>query len=140
MTNEILFIRDYTIAHTKVDSPDIENIIGQKAYGLCLMPWAWTLPFFVIDKSLVKYIISNRVRAASLYQYVTLIKEACQQLGIDNQLIIRSSGIKEGMFERGQYESKVSSLETVIEDIVELAEQLAVNNEVRRDCENTTNI
>ena len=33
--------------------------IGQKALGLCRVPYAWTLPFFVITKDLFKNILDR---------------------------------------------------------------------------------
>lgn len=133
MKDSVIIVNKESIVDKTIDSLNIENIIGQKAYGLCLMPWAWTLPFFVIDNALVKDVLDNNLDGPSLLKCVDNIKQACRQLGIEEELIIRSSGIKEGMSERGQYESQVGSINTIMEDIKELIKKININSEIKEN-------
>jgi hypothetical protein len=73
-------------------APEIDAV-GRKAFGLASVPPAWTKPFFVIDGK-------NKPELSAL-------KEALRRSGLDNarRLIVRSSGVDEGLGAKGALES-----------------------------------
>ena len=104
----IWIVKKDEIKKLSVNQVSVEEI-GQKAWGLCFMPKAWTRPFFVVDKDFflnVSQGSNNRV----VQQYMERIVYTIRELNLGENLIIRSSGIKEGMSERGRYESKECNL------------------------------
>lgn len=103
---KLLIVKKNEIQEKEVNNLNVEDI-GQKAFGLCHVPCAWTLPFLVITKDLFMDIYSDKQQNSRLIveQYMPNIMLAIDRLGLGDYLIIRSSGVKEGMTERGKYES-----------------------------------
>lgn len=105
--------------------------IGQKALGLCRVPYAWTPPFFVITKDLFKNILDRPQDLALIIKcYMSNILLAVDELKLGDDLIIRSSGTKEGMAERGKYESISSNRENLEENIQKLITLLLSESEL----------
>lgn len=105
--------------------------IGQKALGLCRVPYAWTPPFFVITKDLFKNILDRPQDSALIIKcYMSNILLAVDELKLGGDLIIRSSGTKEGMAERGKYESISSNRKNLEENIQKLTTLLLSESEL----------
>ncbi len=98
--------------------------VGQKAYGLCQMPEAWTLPFFVIDRFFFMEFCNKKQNHTILDLYLKNIFETIRILSLGDNLIIRSSGIQEGMTERGKYESLETTIQELPERLYELVDRL----------------
>ena len=108
--------------------------IGQKALGLCRVPYAWTLPFFVITKDLFKNILDRPQDSELIIKcYMSNILLAIDELKLGDDLIIRSSGAKEGMAERGRYESISSNRENLEKDIQWLISRMLNESELSED-------
>lgn len=98
---------------------DIINstIIGQKAKGLLSIPTPWRLPFLCVSSE----VFESYCKAATQQDKQGIIKNVSEQLRValphigilDGDIIIRSSGVEEGMSERGRYESTTSPLADV---------------------------
>lgn len=108
--------------------------IGQKALGLCRVPYAWTPPFFVITKYLFKNILARpRDSVLIIKDYMPNILLTIDELELGDNLIIRSSGVKEGIAERGRYESIYSKRENLEENIQKLILPLLKESELSED-------
>lgn len=111
------------IVQKRVDEVKVEEV-GQKAYGLCLMPKAWTLPFFVISREFFIDICHAYDEKEVVQKYLGKILFLIEKLQMGNDLIIRSSGEKEGMTERGKYESVTSKPDEIEDSLVFLIKSL----------------
>lgn len=100
-----------------------ENV-GWKAYGLASLPYEWTSPFFVIDVgdcSELSWPTEEEVsRCASR-----------ANLRVEKPLMVRSSGTRETLSERGKLSSRKCPSGRVVETIKELTSQLAGRHEGR---------
>jgi len=113
--SSILFVNENTIEEIFIDDITIEKV-GKKAYGLASIPTQWTLPFIVISKDL----ILKRTDLISK-SWISNILKSLNQINIinDEDIIIRSSGCKEGIEERGQLYScpgNLINIETKLND------------------------
>lgn len=101
------------IKSTSVEEVDEKNIkiemVGQKTKGLLEVPLSWRLPFFVIHKKVFdEFLKSDNINREKILSFVTKkIEEILEkwQIPKDGKIIMRSSGVLEGMSERGKYES-----------------------------------
>ena len=107
------------------------NDIGQKAWGLCHMPTAWTRPFFVIDKEFMAEIYQNNNLDEIISSYLPNIISAIEELKLGSNVIIRSSGEEEGMEERGKYESIESSVDKIKTKLYELIGRMEGYSEIK---------
>lgn len=126
----IWIVKKDEIKKLSVNQVSVEEI-GQKAWGLCFMPKAWTRPFFVVDKDFflnVSQGSNNRV----VQQYMERIVYTIRELNLGENLIIRSSGIKEGMSERGRYESKECNLNNLEQKLMELINILKCDSDLKK--------
>lgn len=117
-----IFIVDNEMTIIKEHSECKADYIGQKAYGLLKIPECWGLPFFVVSKNVfVKYsALTNEDRISFMDSISTRIEEVIIRLKLkDKYLIVRSSGLNEGMINRGEYYSKEIGNRSVVEAIVE---------------------
>ena len=106
--------------------------IGQKAWGLCQMPVAWTLPFFVISQeaylNISKVIDCQKTYKKEIFRILKMVE--AENLG--NEIIIRSSGLKEGMEERGKYESTICNMSNLGDSLKELIMYLNEDDEINK--------
>lgn len=121
---KLWIVKKENIEQKEFDEISVDEV-GQKTLGLCRAPSAWTLPFFVIAKDLFWEICNDKKENAQsiMKRYMDNILFAVDSLKLGNNLIIRSSGTKEGMAERGKYESidtNKSNLEYKILELVNL--------------------
>lgn len=99
--------------------------IGKKGLGLLKIPSPWSIPFVAIDSLVFHDYINtkNRTKKQRLIQNVAIhLREALKQQGIsaNNAIIIRSSGVEEGMTERGLYDSKKCKISEIEQTLKEL--------------------
>ena len=101
------------------------DFVGQKAYGLCCLPKEWTFPFFVISPELFKQYkhAKEREKKGILSSWLPNIKKAAATIDILEQddIIIRSSGYKEGLNDRGKYYSiqgKFNELSRILKECI----------------------
>ena len=109
------------------------EMIGQKAMGLCCMPDAWTPPFFVVSKDMFNDIIASFDKKQTLKPYISNIISLIDKLNLGTEYIIRSSGVKEGMTERGELESIEVNINNIEEKILELISSLEDNKEIKEE-------
>ena len=103
----------YSITLAQIDY----SVVGQKAKGLLSIPAPWRLPFLCVSSE----VFDSYCKAKTPQDKQHVIKRVSEQLrealpciGIQSgDIIIRSSGVEEGMFDRGRYESTTSPLEDV---------------------------
>ena len=107
----VYFIKKDGITELDTDQITID-VIGCKAVGLCHIPIAWSVPFFVVSKELLSDYILNPKKTI-VDAYIDNIKKVIEILNIDGDIILRSSAVDEGMNERGRFDS----IETKIEDL-----------------------
>lgn len=99
--------------------------IGKKGLGLLNIPSPWSIPFIAIDPSVFRNYanMQNRKRKKELIKIVAMqLSATLEQISVstDNSIIIRSSGVEEGMNERGLYDSKkcrISEIEQTLEEL-----------------------
>jgi len=88
------------------------DLVGEKAYGLSCIPFNWTLPYLVISSDFLKSDISQ------FEEWQTIIKNVINNIfDNDENIIIRSSSLHEGLLERGQLFSindSLNNLETLL--------------------------
>lgn len=99
--------------------------IGKKGLGLLEIPSPWSIPFIAIDSSVFRDYVSleDNGNKRKLVQNVTLfLNTALKQNGISGNdvIIIRSSGVDEGMAERGLYDSKKCKISEIKQTLTEL--------------------
>lgn len=128
---KVVIVRRNKIEHIPIEEVSIRDI-GQKAKGLCLLPKAWTCPFFVVSREL--YVDFQKENYPNIVkEYIRNILIAIKEMKLDKQVIIRSSGEKEGMAERGRYESIVTSVDDIERKFVELLEKLKDYKELKQE-------
>lgn len=117
------------ITQGKIVCESAENVtadrIGQKAFGLLSVPEEWALPFVCIDTSVFEAYtkaINNFQKYKVIQTIVRRIISELSYLGVEEneQIFIRSSGVEEGILERGKYESKKSSVYDICTVLTEL--------------------
>lgn len=109
--NSVYLVEKDSVFQLDADHVTVETI-GGKALGLCLIPAAWSAPFFIISKDMfAEYILNEDVAIINKYMYN--IKSVLETLDIKGRIILRSTAVNEGMKERGRFES----VETSVDDI-----------------------
>lgn len=121
--------------HKLIQPNNIEVMeIGQKAHGLCCLPSKWTLPFFVISADLFKeYKQSNAQKKGEvLSSWMKRITEAATAISIQehDEIIVRSSGCKEGLDDRGKYYSEYGKFTDSKNILKECIENLIEDKEI----------
>ncbi len=104
------------------DQLTIENI-GGKAMGLCQIPVAWSVPFFIVSQELYSEYNSNKDKSV-IKPYIKPIKDVIQYLKIGDEVILRSSAVNEGMKERGSFDSVQTSINNIESSLLELLDKL----------------
>lgn len=101
-----------------VEQADVKpKDIGQKAFGLLLLPATWTLPFFVVT--------AEAVASSSNDSLESLLDEAAVTAGVPQQrVLVRSNGISEGLHERGKHSTEATSWANVVGTLEALAQQI----------------
>ena len=99
--------------------------IGKKGLGLLKIPSPWSIPFIAIDSSVFSdYINAQDVseKKGLLQNVATYLSIELKQVGVfeDDTIIIRSSGVEEGMTERGLYDSKTCVTSEIAQTLTEL--------------------
>lgn len=118
----IYLVRKNNIEKLSTNQVTVE-MVGGKAFGLCQIPNAWTVPFFVISKELfAEYILSKDKSIVNCY--IKNVKLVVDILEIKSHVILRSSAINEGMKERGRFDSIVANIENLEEDLLKLLSDL----------------
>lgn len=122
--NSIYFVERYNIV--KLDAIQLTaERIGGKALGLCQIPSAWSIPFFIISKEMfAEYIIYEDKTIIS--EYMKNIKSCFELLDLEGDIILRSSAVDEGMKERGKYESVITHIDNFEEALGKLLDKLKV--------------
>ncbi len=113
--NMILYI---SLSGLELLHPEDEaiNSIGGKALGLSSLPESWTLPFLVVSADFAKsYFEVNGVqRQEVLSSWVERISKAANTAQLNfSEIIVRSSGTKEGLAARGDYYSITGTMDTL---------------------------
>ncbi len=97
--------------------------IGGKALGLCQVPCLWSLPFFVISKDLfAEYVLCNDPTIVDNYMHN--INTIIDILDMKGKLILRSSGVNEGMNERGKFDSVETTKDELSNSLIKLLDIL----------------
>lgn len=108
---EILVVDKSGYTYFELDQKDI-NIIGQKAKGLLSIPAPWRLPFLCVSSNVFdsyRNAVTPLDKQDIIKKVSEQLREALPNIGItDGDIIIRSSGVEEGMYERGRYDSITS--------------------------------
>jgi len=128
----IWIVKRNVIEHRMIDEISVSEV-GQKALGLCHMPKAWTLPFFIIDREMFVEICNSEKKDELLSAYMKYILNAIMHLNLGTKIIIRSSGEKEGMAERGAYESIIVEDGDIKSALLQLVENLQEFEELRKN-------
>ncbi|MCF7817472.1 MAG: nucleoside triphosphate pyrophosphohydrolase [Kiritimatiellales bacterium] len=125
----VVFVSDSRVLH--LDPLEISrNLFGQKGFGLSCVPLNWTLPFFIISKSLLtEYRENSTFRlndSVATLAWRTLIEAALKEIGGDkaSEIIVRSSGCTEGIDERGKFHSEVGSAHDVSSVVLRCLDKL----------------
>ena len=117
--------------------PDLISIpiVGEKAFGLNCLPKLWTLPFIVITDELLtlysKCVLKERDQLLSLWS--RNISLACLSVGIDehDSIIVRSSGCKEGLDDRGRFYSIKGSFLNIKEPLAECLSKIDSDSDLK---------
>ena len=121
--NNIYLVEKNIISRLGADQMTVD-VIGGKAVGLCQIPHAWSVPFFVISKELyAEYILCKD--KSIIFSYEKSIKSVIDILGIKNRIILRSSAVNEGMKERGKFYSIESNIDNLANDLQQLLDNLS---------------
>lgn len=120
--NYIYLVEKKNIVKLDTDLITID-MIGGKALGLCQIPSAWSVPFFIISKELFAEYASNEDKSI-IYSYIENIKSVIDLLALKNRIILRSSAVNEGMKERGRFCSVESNIDNLATSLLELLDNL----------------
>lgn len=120
--NTILLINKEKIEKIYIGQATVDAI-GGKALGLCKIPQAWSVPFFVISKELFWEYVSNNTESI-VDEYIPNILFALDNLKIRENVILRSSAVNEGMIERGRFESVNTTVKEIKSGLVQLLNKL----------------
>lgn len=120
--NYIYLVNKDNVVKLVADQITVESV-GGKAYGLLQVPQAWSAPFFVISKQLFSEYVKTNDKAV-IKEYSNNIRKCLDMLGIEKDIIIRSSAVNEGMSERGKFDSKETNVDNLERDISELLDKL----------------
>ena len=103
------------------------NEVGAKAFGLSMVPPAWTLPFFVISTEMYEMYISGIDLSGIWYKHII---NAMEHMHFNrNQIIyVRSNMCEEGLGARGKFESYFCNKEELFETIKRYFDSLKRNN------------
>ena len=120
--NNIYLVKKDNVVELDTDQVAVETI-GAKAFGLCQIPTAWSVPFFVISKELFEeYVLYANKN--TLKKYIENIKLTIEYLGIEKHIILRSSAVNEGMDERGRFDSIETNVDNLENALIELLNKL----------------
>lgn len=120
--NDIYLVEKENIIKLGSDQQNAQ-VIGGKALGLCQVPCAWSVPFFIISKDLyAEYILTND--ETIIDNYIDNIKEVIDILNIEDGIILRSSAVNEGMKERGKFDSIETTACNLKKSLKELLDNL----------------
>lgn len=120
--NDIYLVEKENIIKLGSDQQNAQ-VIGGKALGLCQVPCAWSVPFFIISKNLyAEYILTND--ETIIDNYIDNIKKVIDVLNIDDAIILRSSAVNEGMEERGKFDSIETTVNNLKKSLKELLDNL----------------
>ncbi len=97
-----------------------ESVVGQKTLGLASIPSLWTPDFFVVSSGLINEYKKSNNKEKLINDYSNQIIRQSQVLRFGDEIILRSSASKESMEERGKYDSKVSKLINLKDNLEEL--------------------
>lgn len=118
----IYFVQKDKITELGPDQVSLEKI-GGKALGLCDVPVAWSVPFFVVSKEMLSEYAANNDRS-NFQPYIDNIIKTIDVLKIDGGVILRSSAIDEGMNERGRFDSIETSVDNLEDSLFDLLDIL----------------
>ncbi len=122
IARNIYFVQKDKVTELGPDQLALETI-GGKALGLCDVPIAWSVPFFVVSKEMLSEYADNNDRL-SLQPYIDNIKKTIDILQFDGGVILRSSAIDEGMSERGRFDSVETSIDNLEKSLFGLLDVL----------------
>jgi predicted house-cleaning noncanonical NTP pyrophosphatase (MazG superfamily) len=123
----IVPVKFVTKAEILIIPPDevSKEQIGKKAFGLACIPPSWTLPFVVISNSLLNdFRAWPAMSCVQVYTALTLKALSPLNLAEGDAIIVRSSGQKEGLAERGKFYSKISSLKSLDHTLLECLQMI----------------
>lgn len=120
--NDVYLVEKENIIKLGSDQQSAQ-VIGGKALGLCRVPSAWSVPFFIISKDLYEeYILTDD--ETIIDTYIDNIKKAIDILKINDRIILRSSAVNEGMEERGKFDSIATTVDNLKKSLKELLDNL----------------
>jgi predicted house-cleaning noncanonical NTP pyrophosphatase (MazG superfamily) len=114
--NQVLLISRDGLVQLPAEKVDIQAV-GAKAHGLACLPQQWVAPFFVVSGSVI-----NDQR---LGEWITA---AVGNSGLNNDVIVRSSGTTETMEHRGRLLSDVCGIADIAQKIQSLSGELQEDN------------
>ena len=114
--NQVLLISLDGLVQLPAEKVDIQSV-GAKAHGLACLPQQWVSPFFVVNGGVI-----NDQR---LGEWITA---AVGKSGLNNDVMVRSSGTAETMEHRGRLLSDVCDIADVVQKIRVLSSELQEDN------------
>lgn len=128
-------MKKITVVHkNKTENIDIDklkkSVVGQKTLGLVTIPPLWTPDFFVVSSEFFSEYKETKEtidKKELINEYSKQIIEQCRISMIGEEIILRSSASKESMEERGKYDSQVSNLSDLNNNLENLLESLLVS-------------
>ncbi len=124
----VIIVNESGYSMVELDQIDT-TVVGQKAKGLLDIPTPWRLPFLCISSSVFQHYCFAmcsqekqdiiKMTANSLCSCLPIINISCS-----DSIIVRSSGVEEGISERGRYESQVCSVQNLETTLTNLFNQL----------------
>lgn len=121
---DLIIVEDTTVATVESNTVD-DCKIGQKARGLLGIPSPWRLPFLCVSSNVFnryRSVATNEEKKYIIVATAENIRASLPKISIQESdyVIVRSSGVEEGLSDRGRYDSKicsVSNLEQVLSDL-----------------------
>lgn len=111
--------------------------VGKKAFGLSCLPKDWTLPFIIISDELVSQWLESESanKKKIIRHWISMILSAANSISIDinDKIIVRSSGEKEGIDERGKYYSKKGILNELKSPLEFCLKKLTADHDLEGD-------
>lgn len=111
------------------------TLVGEKAFGLSCLPKSWTLPFVVVSDNLLRLYIDqepNRERVLKRWAAHIITAAALVEIEGEMPIIVRSSGVSEGLEERGKFYSSDGLLNNVVQPLTRCLKKLASDRDLNQ--------
>ncbi|MBI5938280.1 MAG: nucleoside triphosphate pyrophosphohydrolase [Betaproteobacteria bacterium] len=134
------FIRKVELRATHLLAPNEITLesVGEKAFGLCCLPTAWSLPFIVISCELLSFykVATNKNDKENIVSEIAhQARKALDTEGLPltGSMIVRSSAVSESLEDRGKYHTTLGKFEALELALLDCLASLSTDKELANE-------